>query len=860
MTFRIYRSGYLSEPHERVQMAGLLGYLQREFETRNEDCTIIIEPSIPSRKGGRPAKPDAIILKDNIFVLLELKAFEGDITADCSMGASWRSKEGQKMHPRGRVNPYDQSQFHRRALLNFLKARFVNRRKAPRWASANDSTMGRWMSRHVRSWVVTAEGSRPKLTGINLRENSAFNVLPVEKVANALIFLRSEEPLMSQAGLRRFLDSLKATITNRNDWHRGALIEGGYQAYGLIPEISDWMEAGEFSGIEKALKRIRELDLKPHLTQVIAIWRDRKYPSLRKEALSILIDWQYGGLGNTLDEGLRDEDLTVVKLVLEHLSQFRYAETIPALTRMLLEGPTELRVNVVNALCASDQGSACPALLTFVQSNLSNTPFRDFQYWSDRMRHSIHGVMEGSERDEILRLEKKRSSLHETCRAVIKSFGDLDCKDSIPWLKRIIEEPTFMGFETNDYWELERVHSDYFGVFANVCRSLGKVGIGDNRVTKLLVGRLSLLPGDYQDDIILALGNLGDPAAGPALLPFIDDPRGHLYGHAISAISKMRYVEAFGKLAGQYLSNPENGAGRWIGEALANIDVRQYEEVLLQGIASEVNYDRKVVFLQSLLPIASLSSVDTLFVLLEDPALSYWASWILGNLSAYPEVFNRAMVLATSNKPLLQASAIEILRDMYLGNLESLSEFEKDDTPVEIVRVVTSIYAETGSLARLLRYADHPDEEVRSNVFYTFRERQGSDHVNVFVSSESGIAENCALIVDKEGIAISLRDRVLFLPKETISRAMLTRRNEGDRHGVYFKVKRRGIDETFLVVHHSVYTRPSDELAFTLLADIRAIIDKNLGDSEAREDETRKLPLLWKNVPSNRREVGDRAR
>jgi HEAT repeat protein len=839
-------------------MIGLLGHLQREFENRNEDCAIVIEPSISNRDRGRASKPDAIILKDNNFVLIDLKAFDGHIIADCKNGATWKSKDGRRIQPPRSQNPFAQASFHRLALIDFL-TQFVHRDNAPVWASLNDSTMQRWIVRRVHSWVVTAEGSMPEVTGINLRENPGFKVLSLERVTNALAFLRSEEPLMSQTETRHFLDALMATISNVHEWYRGESGDGRPQNHLMIPRISDLIDAGELGSIANALKQIRDLDLRAHLTHVIRVWQDKRYPGLRKEALSILIDWQYGRLGNILDEGLREEDLTITGLVLDHLSSFGYPETFPTLIRMLEQGPTELRVKVINAISASGHGSACSALLDFIQSNLSNKPFREFQHWTDRIRESIHEKMERSKREELNRLEAKRTSLHETCRAVINSLGDLDCKKSIPWLKRIMEEPTYMGFETDDYKELERVHSDYFGVFANVCKSLGKVGIGDSEVTKLLLGRLNRLPDDYQDDIIIALGNLGDPTAGAALLPFIADSRGHLYGHTVSALSKMHYVEAFGPLAEQYLADPENGSGIWTGEALANIDVRRFEEVLLHGVGSDVNTEKKIMFLRALLPIASLRSVDSLFALLGNPELSYMATWILSNLSAYPEVFNKAMDLVKSNNPLLQASAIEILRDKYTGNLDALSEFEKNDPSIVLLRTVTSIYAETGSLNRLLKYADHPDEEVRSNVFHVFRERHGSDHVDTFVSSDSGIAGNCSLVIDKEGIAIKLEDRVLFLPKETISRAMLTQRTEVDRHGVYFRVKTHEIDEAFLVVHHAVYGHSTRELALSLLDDIKAIVGSNLGGSELGIDEAQTLALLWRNVPSNGIKQSDRA-
>ena len=69
-------------------MGNLLGYLEREFKQRKEECMVIIEPTIPESYNGTTVdrRPDALVIKDGTLVLLDLKAFEGELTADCSPG------------------------------------------------------------------------------------------------------------------------------------------------------------------------------------------------------------------------------------------------------------------------------------------------------------------------------------------------------------------------------------------------------------------------------------------------------------------------------------------------------------------------------------------------------------------------------------------------------------------------------------------------------------------------------------------------------------------------------------------------------------------------------------------------------
>ena len=115
MVFRVYKAGKLSTALERDQMTRLIGYLKREFTNRNEDCTLIIEPHIPVNFDGQLVdnKPDALILKDNMLILIEMKGYKGEIIADCSIGGIWKTKEGAALHKEFR-NPFSQAGRHSR--------------------------------------------------------------------------------------------------------------------------------------------------------------------------------------------------------------------------------------------------------------------------------------------------------------------------------------------------------------------------------------------------------------------------------------------------------------------------------------------------------------------------------------------------------------------------------------------------------------------------------------------------------------------------------------------------------------------------------------------------------------------------
>jgi len=221
---------------------------------------------------------------------------------------------------------------------------------------------------------------------------------------------------------------------------------------------------------------------------------------------------------------------------------------------------------------------------------------------------------------------------------------------------------------------------------------------------------------DYQESIISALIELGDPEAVPALSKFLDRSN-PLYDRAVQALGQIGVDDAFEQLATSYLVNPDDNSGRWTAEALDKIDSGKFEGFLLKELSSDrVSTKHKNNFLLTLFPIASINSVPVLFPFLSDPDLSERAAWILSRFANESEVFEKAMKLTYAEDVQLKASAIHVLTDYFIKNPEELRRFEGSGKPVEVRRAVTGLYAIAHLKDRLLMYADDPDEEVRANV------------------------------------------------------------------------------------------------------------------------------------------------
>ena len=619
---------------ERDQMNRLLGYLEQDITSRQEDCTVIIEPSIPATFGGSfpPSRPDALVIKDNMFVILELKDYYGDIIADCSPGGVWHSKDGNVLQKPGSRNPFNQAWDHSDALLGFLGERLLNDGSTPAWAKRDERSFAKWVQRHILSWVVTGEGSYPSIAGRDPQTVPWFKVLPVQKVSEALGLVRSPQSLYPAANTNQVLSALSAVPTTRSEWFRGAQMVSEEKFLGMNPRVSKWIDSGSYEDVQKALRYVRELELRPHLPQLDRIWRESEEPVFRKIVLEIMIEWQIGRLGQYLDEALRDSDQNIVNYALEYLSKFRYDEPVGTLSSMLGAGLNSTQLQVLKALVRSGGEQTCSTILAFTERNFYGQPFKDYQHWGDRFGTMLREAVDRSRYEEISQLEQKRTLVYKLCQTTIDSLAEVGCKNAVSWLKQILEKPTSLGFESDDYNELAGTHSDYWGIFASSCRSLARLGGGDPGVADIFLKRLDHSPEDFQEVILRALGDLSDERVVPILLNYVLDSEFYLRQIAISSLGEMRAKEAYPQLEQLYLQSfgkkdyEEDQLSRALEEALMKIDRFAFEKTVVSLLTSSSIWKERGHLMQELLwklhPIVTARSTKFLLGLLDEKGIA----------------------------------------------------------------------------------------------------------------------------------------------------------------------------------------------------------------------------------------------
>jgi HEAT repeat protein len=782
LVFEIYRSGYLAEPAEREQMKKIVHYLEKEFSSRQGKCVLIIEPSIPEHFMGRiiPRKPDAIIIKDNVFCIIEMKGFHGDIIADCSRGSFWKSKDGRSIQSPMSNNPFRQIQQYRRALLDFLLKQFSS--EIPKHSKSKEA----WPPSNVHSWVVTGEASRPEIEGISQRKHPYFKVLPLEQLTDSLSLLRSE-PILDSNDIENLLSELEAEKCTKEEWYRSLHLDQIDQTIGLIPKITQWMDSEDDKKQLKAIRLIYELELKQHRPHVLRSWQNSNAPITRQEALFLLLNWQDREIGSILNEALHDKTRSIVEFSLDYLAKYGYPETFITLTEMLKRYPKQEYPKIIKAISSSGHPDSCSYLYDFAVNTLFNAPFKQ-----------THNILENARAlasqdrldDEII--NEYSVTLQEETRisdfviGIIRSFGDLQCKKSIQWLMEILMQPTSLGFETDNYTELEQNHTFYY-VFEAACIALGKIGINNETFSFFLLEKVISAPEDYQYYFIDLLGSLEVSEAIPMLQKLLDTKELRIQSSTATALSKIGSFESFEILERVYVSNPGSSLGRITGKALWRINREWFVDLLLNQINSEtVIDDFKHTFLQALSGSASLRCADTLFPLLSNERLTHTAAWILSHLIHDDSIFDRALKLTYSEDPIEQSSAMWVLEKHFIAKPFLLERFETYDSPIEVRRTVAYLYLDSNSKEKLINFVEDPDQEVRDIVFRYFLDRSMVGEYAIAREKRKTSKGNVA--TDGEFLAVNLKTELLLISINDIIESVVSTHGK-DTFGLYLVAK-----------------------------------------------------------------------
>jgi HEAT repeat protein len=779
VVLEVYVVGELTTALERKQMDRLISYLRKEFGNRQESCIVIIEPSIPHfHKDGQPylrkngtqstARPDALIIKDNFFVLIELKGLKGEIPIDYENRPKLNAEEDNTQN----TPIYDaiiQAKGHRITLISYLVTKFKTTIIYP--PEVEPSEEGNYVARNINSWIITEEN-----TTLNYKHEDKkpryLEVLPLEKLTDELKWLKNTKNLLPKNQLTHFLTELNAKRVPDNQWYRGPLFDAQIPSM-HISKIVNWIETNDISKIRKALEYIKEFELTDQLSLVFKCWKNQNH-TVRQDALSIILKWQPQETDKILKEALQDPEPNIRKLTLKHVKKNKPHE------------PTE---NLLTEHLHHSQKTVTPKeTVTLIKTIAASQ--------SDTSKNLLY---EYSQHFQEIKITEKKNE-HPVLLTLIEALGTIGCKESIFWFKQIIEKPTTLGFENDNYNSLQN-NTDYTSIFKETCKALSKTATKEDTDTiKLLISKLKQAPENYQQSLIQALGTLGNPLAGPAILPYIKNADNPFFNDAIQAIVKMEYQEkiVFYELYNHYKDNTTltHSKAHRIEKTLATLFPERFEKILSKKILNpDTDTKQRTTYLRIFFTIANEKSKDILFTLINDsnPKISNKAIQTLIQLSKNSNsIQQKAKEYLKTNDPNKKSAAIRILAEYFKEKLQELTEFSKDNS--EKVRMsVAKIYSWANAKEELLQYATDPDKQIRNTVFNNITTQAIKNTNGTLVSNNKKYGQ-CDLCINDKIIAFNLPNEILIIPKHTTKNHRIinndqefTNIDKNEIYGIYFE-------------------------------------------------------------------------
>lgn len=838
-------------------MDKLIANLETEFEARKENCEIIIEPTIPVNSPlykFTKKSPDAIILKDNVFVIVELKRYDGTIIADCGEKAQWFRKTEKGIKPLGKTNPFYQAKDHMNGFLEFLRSEsFIDNSLAPGWAHRSAERETDWLRRHVRSWVVTLEGTLIEERNLDYFDKKWFQVLPLDKASNALASI-SDDPLFNFVEKQRLLVIIKAKRKPIKEWHRGEPIDVASQR-SLIPMVTKLMESSNEKENLEALNAVKKYDLKQHRSYVIRCWEQSRNPTIRLEALNILVLWQYE-LGKILNKALSDPSVEILDFALNHLIKDSYPETASGLKSVLTSKTSARKVLALQAIASSGHRYSGGIIYKYAKEHYFNSPFKKFQPWSQKVKAFRESIRDDKIREEFSALEREKFGIYDELCAVIKCLGITHYQKSHPWLLQILSRPTSLGYESDDY-EFLLFESNYYKLYEATCEAIGKLDDPKHIAEEFFLAKLGSVPDDYKWPMIKALGKLGSPSAVPLIAPNIRDIEHHLNGVSINALTDIGTPEAFDKMWEVFIKDPYERSSPRLSDSLKTVDRYRFLDQLLQKIQERGTSESNQQLIDKLNAISMTSCplnqkpcpflitglAETLFPLLKEPSLTEYVPNVLWPLWANKIVFDKALELTQSKDQYEKSGAIGILWQHYKKKPKELIKFASTDEPVEVRRNVVSLLDDPSMHRELYKFSRDEDPIVREYAFHSLQGQNGFLG-RYYLVSETRPPSKISIGQDENTLCINFESELLFIPKKNLTDFMVAMDSRGTFGVTFSIIHKESLERVLIVPEWPSYSREE-----SLNEIIRRIIPDYQGTGEAIDS----MGGFWDNVPDEYR-------
>ncbi|MDG6912438.1 MAG: NERD domain-containing protein [Nitrososphaerota archaeon] len=662
MSFRVYSCGPPDDTHERRQVDQLLPFLNREFGESQVECSILLNIGLPIQDRNQI---DAIVIKENRFIVLEFKDIGGRILADCATNSNWTIEDAGKVWYYNRENPYLQVRRERRLLGYYLRTGFLSTKEIEGLLGSEDEgplTPTLTVASNVAAWVVVRPGSEPRVMNVEKQVDRWFKVVPLDEVSRELRLEASRRQLISPDRVEVLASSLGAAF--RPDWREWYLApnEPSRKDAGTGPRF-DYVDlllgSTDSDEVLKGIRDVERFDLRYYLPQVVTL-SSSESTAVALTALNLLDSWGSGIPEERALEWLTHESPGRCKWAWSFVISRKTRAALPILEQLAHLSNGKTRSEAIGLLADYSTRDAATILLHIAQDSLrQESPSRETQWM-----------------------------------ALARGMGQPGFSEAIPVLTHVINLC---------YRDVEREWNNWeMGVVECALEALGK--IGDTAAAPALTRFFGVDGGSLDPLLIQAIGRLREAQFVPVVAPYLSSKLEDTREAAIEALRTMGGEKAFDALW-QSFEGEARGSERpfRISQALKQMDPRLFETRVLQVLEGGKELLGTVDnLLWCLTGNATARSAAIVWPFLSNHETYMEALNILSLPEVFPTIAGRVEDLAKSNNEIERAAHVYLsVPDLNTDGVHSMADHEKDTSPlvrsavVEIYSASKSLYAES---------------------------------------------------------------------------------------------------------------------------------------------------------------------
>ena len=415
MPFSVYASKEFEHTHENEMMDEIISILNRTYNDAENWCAIFLEPVLNGQN------PDALLVKKDKIISIEMKKFRGNVKAILDVNSSWiiEGQNGQR-HTTDR-KPYQQVSKQREKVIEYFQTKSF-------LPNVSSSTLRKVFF----NIVALPDDSKWTMIGRNPRNDMWFDIVNLRDIGNKVMMQTSSLGLhLNEEMIPLLANDLKAQRRELPRWplkvmERSigeSILEIQQQPIDL--QIVQKLKSDNRIELKRALVSIQELKLEQYIPNILPL-HNHENGDIRFITLDILDTFDYEEqMKELLLERMRDPLPSVLTKASRMLKVICDDSMVPDLIEIVQQGSQFQAHNAISVLQEIDDNRIIDPLIDLItqyEQRFSNAD--DYQSFSVKDLIEVLGIV-GDERAFPILAEIGNHENHDMKMTALQAIAEI---------------------------------------------------------------------------------------------------------------------------------------------------------------------------------------------------------------------------------------------------------------------------------------------------------------------------------------------------------------------------------------------------------------------------------------------------